>query len=122
MKNSQSSSALSISLTYAIIGALWILLSDRIVAFLFIDLYQLSIVQSYKGWFFVLITALVLFILLKNRKNILQTAEQNFSDLFESTTEGIFRSSPEGKFINVNTAMAALFGYETPEGNDRTNQ
>jgi len=115
MKNSQSSSALSISLTYAIIGALWILLSDRIVAFLFTDPYQLSIVQSYKGWFFVLITALVLFILLKNRKNILQTAEQNFSDLFESTTEGIFRSSPEGKFINVNTAMAALFGYETPE-------
>ena len=115
MKNQQISSALKISLIYALIGGLWILLSDQAAAILFTNPDQLSIVQTYKGWFYVIVTAFILFILIKNEKNTLNIAEQNFSDLFKSTTEGIFRSSPEGRFINVNPAMAQIFGYKSPE-------
>ncbi|HND90815.1 MAG TPA: GAF domain-containing protein [Anaerolineales bacterium] len=115
MKNKQPFSALGISLIYAFIGGTWILLSDRLVTLIFTNPDQLSVIQSYKGWSFVIVTAILLFILLKNRRNTLQAAEQNFSDLFESATEGIFRSSPDGRFLRVNSAMAALYGYESPE-------
>lgn len=115
MKIQQISSALKISLIYALIGGLWILLSDRLATILFTNPDQLSIVQTYKGWFYVIVTAFILFILIKNEKYTLSIAEQNFSDLFESTTEGIFRSSPEGRFINVNAAMAQIFGYNSPK-------
>ena len=115
MKKRQTSSALKISLIYALIGGLWILLSDQAVSILFTDPAQFSIVQTYKGWFYVIVTAFILFILIKNEKNALNIAEQNFSDLFESATEGIFRSSSEGHFINVNAAMAKIYGYKSPE-------
>ena len=115
MKNQQLSSALKISLIYALIGGLWILLSDQAATILFTSPDQLSIVQTYKGWFYVIVTAFILFVLIKNEKNTLGIAEQNFTELFESTTEGIFRSSPEGRFINVNAALSQIFGYESPE-------
>jgi len=108
-------SALKISLIYALIGGLWILLSDQVAGILFKNPDQFLIIQTYKGWFYVIVTAFILFTLIKNEKNTLNIAEQSFSDLFASTTEGIFRSSPEGRFINVNTAMAKLFGYSSPE-------
>ncbi len=115
MKNQKISSALKISLIYALIGGIWILLSDRAATLLFTNPDQLSIVQTYKGWFYVIVTALILFMLIKNDENTLDIAEQNFTDLFESATEGIFRSSPEGRFIIVNKAMSKIFGYDSPE-------
>lgn len=115
MKKQRVSSALKISLIYALMGSLWILSSDRAVAILFADPDQFLIIQTYKGWFYVICTAFILFTLIKNEKKTLETAEQNFSNLFEAATEGIFRSSPEGRFINVNAAMAQIFGYSSPE-------
>ena len=108
MKNQKISSALKISLIYALIGGIWILLSDRAATLLFTNPDQLSIVQTYKGWFYVIVTAFILFILIKNDENTLDISEQNFTDLFESATEGIFRSSPEGRFIIVNKAMSKI--------------
>ena len=109
------SSALKISLIYALLGFFWILLSDQAIALLFADQDQYLIIQMYKGWFYVISTALLLFILIKKENRTLKTAEQNFSDLFESTTEGIFRSSTHGHFIFVNAAMAQIYGYNSPQ-------
>ncbi len=115
MKKQMSSPALRISLIYALIGIFWILLSDQLAAFLFVNPRQLLIVQTYKGWFYVISSAFLLFIFIKNEKKTLKATEQNFSDLFESTTEGIFRSSLAGRFINVNAAMARIYGYGSPK-------
>lgn len=114
MKKQRISSALKISLIYALIGGLWILVSDQAASILFSNPVQFLIVQTYKGWFYVISTAIILFTLIKDEKKTLKIAEQNFSDLFEATSEGIFRSSPEGRFINVNAAMAEIFGYASP--------
>ncbi len=115
MKKLNISFALKISLIYAFIGGVWILLSDRIVAMLFTDRDQLLAALTYKGWFFVASMATILFILIKNEKHTLKSAKQSFSDLIKSTTEGIFRSSPEGHYIHVNEAMSKIFGYDSPE-------
>ena len=42
-------------------------------------------------------------------------AQERYRVLFESAVEGIFQSSPSGRFINVNPAMAQLLGYESPD-------
>jgi len=116
MKEKQKvSPSLRISLIYALIGGLWVLLSDRVVGMLFSAPGQILAAQQYKGWFYVGSTALLLFVLLRNKKNSLERSEQNYHDLFEAATEGIFRSSPEGRFIDVNPAMAQIFGYASPE-------
>lgn len=50
---------------YAVIGGLWILFSDKAVNTLFDDTATINLMQTYKGWFYVLVTAILLFILLK---------------------------------------------------------
>jgi two-component sensor histidine kinase len=52
---------------YWIAGVLWILLSDRVLLLLFPDPSTVNAVQTYKGWFFVSITALLLYITLKGQ-------------------------------------------------------
>ncbi len=42
-------------------------------------------------------------------------AQERYRLLFEGAVEGIFQSSPSGRFINVNPAMAQLLDYESPE-------
>jgi PAS domain S-box-containing protein len=41
-------------------------------------------------------------------------AEQKYQSIFENSMEGIFQSSPEGRYLNVNPTMARLYGYESP--------
>ncbi|MCX5811871.1 MAG: PAS domain S-box protein [Proteobacteria bacterium] len=45
----------------------------------------------------------------------LKKAEENFRNIFENAVFGIYQSTPEGRYINVNPAMAKLFGYASPE-------
>jgi PAS domain S-box-containing protein len=42
-------------------------------------------------------------------------AELRFTELFESLQEGVFFSSPEGQFLQVNPAMARMLGYPPEE-------
>lgn len=45
----------------------------------------------------------------------LRIAEENYRSIFENALEGIFQSSPEGRFINVNPALANIYGYNSPQ-------
>jgi PAS domain S-box-containing protein len=38
-------------------------------------------------------------------------AKEKYRGIFENAVEGIFQSTPEGKFISVNPAMARILGY-----------
>ena len=42
-------------------------------------------------------------------------AEQNYRSIFENAVEGIFQSTPEGRFITVNPSVARILGYDSPE-------
>ena len=55
---------------------------------------------------------------IKKREEIdrkLKESEKNYRSIFKHVGIGIFQSTPEGKFINVNITMAHLFGYVSPE-------
>jgi two-component system cell cycle sensor histidine kinase/response regulator CckA len=42
-------------------------------------------------------------------------AERNYHSIFENAVEGIFQSTPEGRFITVNPSLARILGYDSPE-------
>jgi len=41
--------------------------------------------------------------------------EKQFRELVENATVGIYRSTPEGRLLMVNPALARMLGYESPE-------
>jgi PAS domain S-box-containing protein len=38
----------------------------------------------------------------------------SYRGFFESAIEGIFRTSPDGRYLDVNPALARIYGYRTP--------
>jgi signal transduction histidine kinase len=64
-----------ITLGYLIIGALWIIFSDRAIDALVTDKNLLTTAQTYKGWFYVLITAVLFFLFLKKHLGRLRRTE-----------------------------------------------
>ncbi len=42
-------------------------------------------------------------------------AETNYRSIFENALEGIFQSTPNGRYLRVNSSMARIHGYESPE-------
>ncbi len=45
----------------------------------------------------------------------LKRTEAEYWGIFENATEGIYRTSQEGRFLSANPAMARIFGYSSPE-------
>lgn len=41
--------------------------------------------------------------------------EEKYRRIFDEAIFGIFQSTPEGRFISVNPAMARIFGFDSPE-------
>ena len=52
---------------------------------------------------------------LKETEESLLVSEDRYRRLFEDAVLGIFRSTPEGKLINVNPAYARMYGFDSPE-------
>lgn len=44
-----------------------------------------------------------------------KASEQKYRDIFERSPEGLYQSTPDGRFLNANPAMAEIMGYATPE-------
>jgi PAS domain S-box-containing protein len=53
---------------------------------------------------------------LRFSNNALAESEQRYRAIFENAAEGICRSTPDGKFVNINPAMAHMYGYDSPTG------
>ena len=51
----------------------------------------------------------------KFTENALRESEERYRSLFENTIDGIYRSTPEGKFVEINPAMVKMFGYSSKQ-------
>jgi two-component system cell cycle sensor histidine kinase/response regulator CckA len=45
----------------------------------------------------------------------LKEAENKYRGMFENAVEGIYQSTPDGRYLVVNAALARMYGYEHPE-------
>jgi PAS domain S-box-containing protein len=87
-----------------------------------------AIVKSLYDYFILsTVTGLVIFILMtggllyfrreytyRKTKELLE-AEQKYRSIIENSAEGIFQTTPEGRYMSVNPALARIFGYDSSE-------
>lgn len=51
----------------------------------------------------------------KSTENALRQAEARYRGIIENALEGIFQTTPDGRFVSCNPALARIFGYDSPE-------
>src|SRR6266478_3056475 len=45
----------------------------------------------------------------------LRRTESDYRSIFENATSGIFQTTPDGRYLKCNPALAHLYGYESPQ-------
>ena len=45
----------------------------------------------------------------------LRKSEERYRSIFENAVEGIFQTTPDGKYVAVNPALARIYGYDSPD-------
>ncbi|RNC29852.1 MAG: Cyclic di-GMP phosphodiesterase response regulator RpfG [Candidatus Dichloromethanomonas elyunquensis] len=90
-KNKYKHQAVKISLVYLALGVIWILFSDTFADSFSMDKESFRIFSTYKGWFYVILTGLMLYLFLRKLLKTVQTAEmkiiQNNQDLIAAHEE-----------------------------------
>ncbi len=51
----------------------------------------------------------------KRAEEELRQAEEKYRNIFHNSTEGLFQTTQDGRFLAANPALARTFGYDTPE-------
>lgn len=51
----------------------------------------------------------------RRTEQIIERAEEKYRDIFENAIEGMFHGSTTGDLINANTALARMYGYDSPQ-------
>ena len=51
----------------------------------------------------------------KRGEEALRQAEEKYRGIFENALEGIFQTTPDGRFIAANFALARILGFDSPE-------
>jgi signal transduction histidine kinase/CheY-like chemotaxis protein len=100
---------------YLIIGALWIVFSDKLVNYFIRDPDLITQIQTYKGWFYVLITAILFYSLLKTHLVKLRSAEQKATDSDRLKTAFLQNISHE-----IRTPMNSIVGFSQLLKDSRT--
>ena len=116
--------AMRLACIYAAFAGLWILLSDKAVGLLFQDPGMITLVSMLKGWFFVAVTSLLLYVLARRLINQAleyslrehearaesRRANQLLAAIVESSSDAIFAKDLEGRYILSNRETARVTG------------
>lgn len=118
MKKWKLGGALRITLLYFLFGCLWIFLSDAILARMVQDPATMTTIQNYKGWFFVALSAALIYylvrqyLLTKQRAELkLWEQEEQYRLLFETNLDAILMIDPVGRVRDANPAACTIFGF-----------
>ncbi|GAP44658.1 signal transduction histidine kinase [Lentimicrobium saccharophilum] len=93
---------------YLLLGLLWILFSDRLIGSLVTDPVTLTRIQTYKGWFYVILTAILFFHILKTHLIKLRTAEKKAVESDRLKTAFLQNISHE-----IRTPMNGIIGFSS---------
>lgn len=111
---------------YVAVSALWIVLSDRLVTWLYADPAALARAQTFKGWLFVVVTAVLLFVVLRRMqaaRHAVQAREtaalraqaesaQLLQLLVDHSTDAIFVKDRDGRYLLFNREAARVAGQD----------
>lgn len=119
MKRHLTGKSLSrIIVLYLFFGGLWIAVSDRILEAFIPEGHELTVVQTYKGWFFVAASALFLYFVVRHEfhardrtEAALRESEEKYRLLMQQANDGIVIADFEsGKIVEVNRKIEELTG------------
>lgn len=51
----------------------------------------------------------------KETEEALRKSEEKYINIYENAIEGMYQSTPDGRYISANPAMAYMLGYDSPE-------
>ena len=104
------------AIAYALAAGIWIVFSDRLLALMVDDPATLIRLQTYKGWFFVLVTAILLYFALRRQVLLLEQKgqqlvrhEHQFRRLVDNAPLPIFIQT-RGSFAYLNDEALKLYG------------
>ncbi len=115
---------LQIAGIYALVGALWIIFSDRALSLLIPPAAtdKLTLFQTVKGLFFIGVTAALVYWLVKRAfeslartEAALQESEARYRQLFADASDGILLSDAQGRILEVNPSICDLLGWSRQE-------
>lgn len=111
--------AVKIAGIYALFATAWIFFSDRILAALVGNLATLTLLQTFKGWFFVAVTTVLVYSLvyrhvarLRHAERELLASEERYRELVEGTDDLIVEVDDAGRFSFVNHRSSHYYGVE----------
>lgn len=82
-KNSYKYECIKICLIYALVGSFWIYFSDKIANKLVIDSDMLLIINTCKGWLYVILTSVILYLLINSLIRKVNSAEMKLNESYE---------------------------------------
>ena len=98
---------LRITLVYLLVGGFWIAFSDKILNNMINDIGLMTRIQTFKGWFYVIITAILFYLFLKKHlthlrktENELEIHQNNLQLLVEEKTKELDAAIAELQTIN----------------------
>ena len=62
-----------------------------------------------------ILTAIAVIDRRKKLEEQVREAEREYRAIFENAVEGIFQTTPDGRYLRANPALARIYGYDTPE-------
>ena len=104
--------------------AFFALIEILVILFIyFVEPYQFPGVNSIVGPLSTMVISTILVLasmwfrdqLEKDRQHVISKAEEKYRNIVENAIDGIFQSTPDGRFISVNSAMARMHGYKSPQ-------
>jgi PAS domain S-box-containing protein len=113
---------LTTTLLYVVFAGLWILFSDMALGWFVSDIRLYGLLQTYKGWLFVLVTALLfLFYLIPHINEINNSYEQalkakeEYRSIFETAANLITSIDSDGIIVDCNNQIQNFLGYKKEE-------
>jgi len=101
-----------IAVLYVAIATLWIVFSDRVVAWLTGDAVTLGWLQTVKGLLYVFGTGLLLYVLVKRQLWTFWRSTEALRSVVESMADPVLIAAPGGRLVAANLAARALLGLD----------
>jgi signal transduction histidine kinase len=102
--------AAAVALVYLVVGLTWIAFSDRVVAALFPSPDVLARVQTVKGTFFVVATAVLLFFFVRRTERRVSDLAAELRATVDGMADGVFLVDERGYIVEANRAAVTLVG------------
>ncbi|MDR6944764.1 PAS domain S-box protein [Mucilaginibacter pocheonensis] len=115
--------AFRIAFAYLLISLLWIMFSDRLLFYFegVLTPGQYLWLSLGKGSLFVTVTAIALYALIRSESSKLKESEKQYRSMYESNPNPMWIYEPLTlRFISVNDAAIAVYGYSAEEFRQRT--